>query len=171
MLRGKSVTLRRIEKVDLWQLWQRHEERELILFKELKQLISWDELNRDFMEYFGWKGNFLVEDKGGRTLGVCSYKDINWKNRSCELAVQFYKTEEAPSIDTILTLLEFLFKELNMSRVYSFVPVFFSFENQALKRTGFIPEGNLREAIFCEGKYHDILAYSFLREDFSPEEQ
>jgi RimJ/RimL family protein N-acetyltransferase len=76
-----------------------------------------------------------------------------------------------PAIDSILTLLEFLFKELNMSRVYSFVPVFFSFENQAFKNTGFIQEGNLREAVFLEGKYHDILVYALLREEFSPEEQ
>jgi hypothetical protein len=62
--------LRRIEKVDLWQLWQLHEERELTLFKELKQLISWDELNQHFMKYFGWQGHFLVEDKGGDSLSI-----------------------------------------------------------------------------------------------------
>lgn len=165
------MILRRIEKVDLWQLWQWHEERELYLFEELDQLISWDEINQDFMKYFGWKGYFLVEDKGGKTLGVCSYKDINWKNRSCEFAFQLYETEQTSAIDTILTLLAFLFKELNLSRVYSFVPVFFLFENQAFKKTGFIQEGKLREAIFWDGKYHDILAFAILREEFSPEEQ
>lgn len=171
MLRGNNVVLRRIEKADLWQLWQWHEGRELYLFTELKQLLSWDELNRDFMIFFGWKGDFIVEDTYGNALGVCSYKDINWKNRSCALALQLTKTEQTAAIDTILVLLDFLFKELNLSRVNSLVPNFFSFENQALRKTGFTREGKLREAIFRDGKYHDVLVYAILKEEFAPAEQ
>jgi RimJ/RimL family protein N-acetyltransferase len=169
MLIGKKVRLRRIEKADLWKLWQWHEERGLYLFNELKQFISCDEVNQDFLKYFGWKGDFLVEDKRWKALGVCSYKNISWKNRSCKLAIQLYESEQTFAIDAITILLEFLFEELNLSRVYSFVPAFFLFENQAFEKAGFIPEGKLREAIFWDGKYHDISTYAILKEEFEKE--
>ena len=169
MLIGKKVRLRRIEKADLWKLWQWHEERGLYLFNELKQFISWDDVNQDFMNYFGWKGDFLFEDNQDKALGVCSYKNMSWKNRSCELAIQLCESEQISAVDAIRILLKFLFDELNLSRVYSFVPAFFLFECQAFKKVGFIPEGKLREAIFWDGKYHDILTYAIINEEFEKE--
>ena len=163
MLIGKKVRLRRIEKADLWTLWQWHEDRGLQLFTEFKQLISWDELNQNFMQYFGWKGYFIVECERGRALGVCSYKDINWKNRSCELALQFFELKQTYAIETVTILLRFLFEELNMSRVYSFAPAFYRFENKLFEKVGFVSEGKLREAVFHDGKYHDILTYAILK--------
>ncbi len=169
MFIGKKVKLRRIERVDLWRLWRWHEERGLQLFNELKQFISWDEVNQDFMKYFGWKGYFLVEDEQGKALGVCLYKDINWKNRSCELALQFFVLEQTSAIEAITILLHFLFEELNMSRVYSFVPAFYLFENKVFAKAGFISEGKLREAVFRDGKYFDVLTYAILKEQIQKE--
>ena len=169
MLIGERVNLRRIEKPDLWQLWKWHEERGLYLFLKQKLFISWDELNENFIKYFGWKGDFLIEDKRGKAFGVCSYQDVNWKNRSCELAIQAYGSEQAFAIDAVTILLSLLFDELNLSRVSSFVPEFSTFEIQTLKRAGFILEGELREAIFRNDKYQDILIYAILKEESEKE--
>ena len=169
MLIGEKVNLRRIEKPDLWQLWKWHEKHRLYLFTRLKPFISWDELNEDFFKYFGWKGDFLIEDKRGKAFGVCSYQDVNWKNRSCELALQAYGSEQTFAVDAVTILLNFLFDELNLSRVNTFVPEFSTFEIQALKKAGLIPEGKLREALFWNDKYQDILIYAILKEEFEKE--
>jgi len=169
MLVGKKVNLRRIEKVDLWQLWQWHEKQELYLFRQLDLPISWDNLNENFMKYFAWKGDFLVEDMQGKGCGVCSYQQINWKNRNCELALQFYGAEQESSVDAARILLSFLFNEMNLLRIYLFMPIFFTFEIQAIEKVGLVLEGRLREVIFHNGGYKDTLVYGILKEEFRKE--
>jgi RimJ/RimL family protein N-acetyltransferase len=166
MLIGKNINLRRIEKVDLWQIWKWHEEDELYLFRKLKPFITWDELNEGFFKFFGWQGDFLIEDKRGKALGVSSYQNIYWKNRSCELALKVCESDQAFAFDAITILLSFLFDELNLARVNSFIPDFSTFEIQALEKADFVLEGKLREAVFLDEKYHDILVYAILKGEF-----
>jgi hypothetical protein len=91
MLIGEKVNLRRIEKPDLWQLWKWHEEQESYLFVKAKPFISYDELEKGFIRYFGWKRDFIIENKAIKPLGICSYREIDWKNRSCTLLLQLYE--------------------------------------------------------------------------------
>ena len=166
MLIGEKVILRRIEKPDLWQLWKWHEENALYLFSRLKPFISWDEVNESFMKYFSWKGDFLIEDKRGKALGVCSYQDINWKNRSCELALQVYESRRTLALDAITVMLTFLFNELNTSRVNSSVQESASVEIEVFEKAGFILEGRLREHVFRDQGYVDLLIFVLFKEDF-----
>ena len=166
MLVGKEVILRRIEKADLWQLWKWHEENELYLFKDLNEFISWNVLSENFNKYFGRKGGFIIEDPKGKAVGVCTYEDINWKNRSAKLDLQYPGPEATFATDAIEILLAFLFEEMGMSRVFSYVPDFLLLEQLAVIKAGFIPEGRLREAIYWDGEYHDILTYGILKEEF-----
>ncbi|MCD4676480.1 MAG: hypothetical protein K8S18_10870 [Desulfobacula sp.] len=73
MLIGEKVRLRRIEKVDLWHLWEWHEKDELYLFKTIRSFVSWDELHDDFHNHFSWKGDFIIESEENSVLGICSY--------------------------------------------------------------------------------------------------
>lgn len=169
MLTGKNVNLRRIEKTDLWQLWQWHEERELYLFRQLHIPISWDDFHENFMKYFAWKGDFLIEDNQGKGCGVCSYQQINWKNRNCELALQIYRAEEALSVKAVKILLGFLFNELNLLRAYLLIPDFFVYEIQVIEKVNLILEGRLREVFFRDDGYQDTLVYGILKEEFEKE--
>ena len=168
MFIGKKIKLRRIEKQDLRQLWRWHENRELYLFEKLKPFVYFDELNERFSDFFAWKGDFIVETRSGKPVGVCTYTDIIWKNRSCELAFQICEDDPNQLIvsDMLSTILNLLFNELNMFRVYTVVSEFLSSDISILKNKGFMMEGRLREDVFRDGEYIDVLIYALLKNDF-----
>ena len=169
MLIGKEVQLRRLEKADLWSLWEEHEKDELYLFKSIRSSVSWDELYDNFHSYFAWKGDFVIEGKENNLLGVCSYHNINWKNRSC--SISFKMTEKGCeflySVDAVQILTSIIFNELNLIKIDTFVSQVAIFNIQTFEKAGFLLEGILREHVFKDNKYLDIHIFSLFREDFN----
>lgn len=168
MLVGNKVILRRIEKADLWQLWKWHEENELYLFYRIDPSISYDMLNERFAEYFNFRGDFLIESKEGKPLGVVSYMDIIWKNRSCEIVFKVCEDDANQTVllGSLATLLTFVFEEFNLFKVQAFVVEYSVNDTTALEKIGFRLEGKLREHIFQGGGYKDLLLYALFRDDF-----
>ena len=89
MIFGDKIVLRRIERGDLWKLWQWHELDELYLFDRNGLSISFDEVTEKFKEYFSGTIDFIVEAES-KPFGVCSLIKLVWKNRTCELVFKFY---------------------------------------------------------------------------------
>jgi RimJ/RimL family protein N-acetyltransferase len=165
MLLGEQVKLRRIEKSDLWQLWKWHEEKPLYLFHQHPPFITIDALTERFAEYFGFMGHFLIERNRDMPFGVCSYRNIVWKNRSCEIAFQVCETdsERTIALDTLSTMLRFIYEELNLIRVQAYAPEYASNTIAALETSGFVLEGTLREHVFRDGNYKDVFIYALFK--------
>ena len=166
MFETGSLRLRRIEKADLWHLWEWHERDELYLFNAIKSHISWDEVHDNFNTHFSWKGDFIVENKDLNIIGICSYQYINWKNRSCEIS---FKMKEAGnnflfSVDAIRVLVSFIFNELNLITIVSYIPEWLIFDIKIIEKIGFTQEGILREHIFRDNKYFNKHIFSLLKE-------
>jgi len=166
MLNGERIRLRRIEKADLWHLWEWHETDELYLFKSIKPFISWDELYDNFNDYFFWKGDFIIQDKSSTTLGICSYHNINWKNRSCSISFKMIEQDFKFlfSVDAVQVIISIVFNELNLIKIDSYILQVSEFEIQTIQKLGFSQEGLLREHVFRDNKYLDMCIFSF-RED------
>ena len=162
MLMGEKTILRRVEQADLWQIWRWHEEQELLLLREQKPYLTWDELNESYMALFGWQGTFIAEEKAGFAFGIFAYRDLNWKNRCCRLSLQLVRDKKECALDALQALVEFLCNELGVHRIYSSIPDFLVTEDEIYRCCGFICEGNLREAFFWEGSYCDVVTYSLL---------
>ena len=162
MLMGQKINLRRIEPPDLWGLWAWHEEEELYLFRQVRPFISWDEAAARFAELFHWKGDFIVETKEGAPLGVCSWKNMVVKNRTCELEFQMGSKNQSEShaADAVLTMIGLLFHELDMFRIGAFVPESSAFNRSVLEKTGFEKDGILRGHLFKDGAYEDVWTYA-----------
>jgi len=167
MLSGEEIRLRRIEKADLWHLWEWHENDELYLFKSIKPFISWDELYDNFNDHFAWKGDFIIQDKESTILGICSYHKVNWKNRSCSISFKMQKDycDLIFSIDMVQVLTSLIFNSFNLIKINTSVPGISSFEIQTFEKTGFVREGVLREHIFRDNQYLDMYVFSLFRED------
>ena len=104
-----------------------------------------------------------------KLIGSLGFYDIDWRNRSSEFGIligdktywnQGYGTE------AVRLLVEHGFNTLNLNRIFLRV-----FENnpraiRAYEKAGFIHEGRLRQAEFRDGKYHDVLIMSILKEEF-----
>jgi len=168
MLNAKKIRLRRIEKADLWHLWEWHEKDELYLFKSIKSFVSWDEIHNNFFDYFAWKGDFVIENKENNILGICSYYRVNWKNRSCSMSFKMQEkySNSFFSVHTVQLLVSLVFNELNLIKIDSFVPQVSAFDIETFKKSGFVQEGILREHIFRDNKYLDTYIFSLFREDF-----
>ena len=93
-------------------------------------------------------------------IGKCGFVKINWKNRVGELAILIGEKQlhgRGYGADAIRTLCRFGFEEMNLHKIKATV---FAFNEKALRcyeKCGFIREGLLKEEIFREGKYHDVV--------------
>jgi len=165
MLIGKKVKIRRIEKVDIPVLCELHEESELYLFERICPDLSTDEIGEKFTEYFQFTGDFIIEGKIDEVFGICSYSDINWKNRTCTFSFQLFKNDpdKSVSFDVLGVMLNFIISELNLNKVVIYTPEYRTKEISVLKMTGFKSEGRLRKHIYTNGKFYDLLVYSFSR--------
>lgn len=168
MLLGEKVKLRRIGKADLPRLWKWHETSELHIFKRPNYQISYDELNECFYEYLGNSKDFLVEAGEITPVGICSYKNILWKNRSCELS--YTMNEKDPkqlfALDALAIMIHFLFNELNIARIQAVLPEFAAPEIFAFEKSGFIREGRLREHFYKDGGFKDVYVYVLFKNGF-----
>lgn len=95
-----------------------------------------------------------------KIIGIVGNKNTDFINRNTEIFL--YVGEEAYrgkglGKEVVELFTEFLFKQLNMHKVYLRV---FSYNIQALKcykKLNFEVEGNFKEAIFKDGKYYDVI--------------
>jgi len=163
MLIGKKVKIRRIEKIDIPMLCRLHEESELYLFERICPDVPIDEIGDKFSEYFHFTGDFIIKGKTDEVLGICSYNEINWKNRTCTFSFQLFKKDQDKSVsfDVLGVMINFIISELNLNKVVIYTPEYQTKEIGVLKMTGFEPEGRLRKHIYTVGKFHDLLIYSF----------
>jgi [ribosomal protein S5]-alanine N-acetyltransferase len=162
MLHGNQIRLRRIEKADLWRLWEWHEKEDLYLFNSIRPFVTWSEIHDGFEKYFSWKADLIVETVDNSMLGICSYHNIVWKNRACLLSFQFLKEYCTLnfSVQAVQILTSFIFNELNLIRVDSYVQQKSDFTIQTLKKNNFKQEGLLREHFFKNNQYFDIYIFS-----------
>jgi RimJ/RimL family protein N-acetyltransferase len=68
--------------------------------------------------------------------------------------------------DAVLTLLRFGFEQMNLNRIWLHV---FEYNERAIacyKKCGFQIEGRLRDHLYQEGRYSDVIEMAILRDEF-----
>jgi RimJ/RimL family protein N-acetyltransferase len=114
--------------------------------------------------------SFAIETLAdGKYIGGCGINSINWKNSTAEVGIfigdkAFWN--QGYGTDAMRVLLRFIFDQMNINKVKLNV---FSFNLRALRmyqKCGFKEEGRLRQELFRDGKYHDIILMGLLREEY-----
>lgn len=111
---------------------------------------------------------FIAYD-GEEPLGTCAFMNLDQRNRHAELAIVIgNKSYWSKGYGTKIMeqLLDWGFEGLNLNRLYLHV---FSFNKRAIglyEKMGFKHEGTLREMIYRDGAYHDLLAYGLLKDEY-----
>jgi ribosomal-protein-alanine N-acetyltransferase len=107
----------------------------------------------------------VVYIKSNKHIGNISLQNINWIDRSAEIAFLLGdKSFQGKGImyEAGKLLIEHAFKSLNLHRVYCGT----SSQNIAMQKLalklGMLPEGVRKQAIFNNGYYYDILQYGLL---------
>ncbi|RHW43403.1 N-acetyltransferase [Neobacillus notoginsengisoli] len=114
--------------------------------------------------------SYIIEDREGNTaIGVTSLINIDTKNRNAECIIDIGEKEfwgKGYGTEALKLLLEYAFLELNLHRVSLRV---FSLNERAIhiyNKLGFTKEGVMRENLYRNGKWHDIIIMGVLKKEF-----
>lgn len=114
--------------------------------------------------------NFAIEDqKTGKYIGGCSINEVDWKNSKVVVGIFIGDTDyrsKGYGTDAMNTLVKFIFEQMNINKVKLGV---YSFNQRAIRcyeKVGFKKEGILKEELFRNGQYHDIIEMSIFKKDY-----
>lgn len=104
--------------------------------------------------------------KTGKHFGNCSLDNIDWVNRHAyhNVHIGVEKFRVLHYIDSFNIILDYAFNTLNLNKVSggAEIPGVMDFQ----KRLGFKQEGVLRQHVFRDGKYEDVVLFSILKEEY-----
>ena len=114
--------------------------------------------------------NLVIAEKGSlKYLGQCNLILIDHQARKATLAIVMPKEHQSHGYghEAIELLLGFAFDEMNLNKVELHV-IEDNLRAIALyERCGFQPEGRLRQDVFQNGRYKDIICMSILRDEWT----
>lgn len=172
MVTGKHIKLRAIEFDDLKTLaqWKNDPEipnffYEYTLFP-LKSQEEWFDRQRNNPSEI----NLVAENHNGDLIGTGSIIDIDWRNRKAEVGRVLIgskdKRNSGLGVEIVLLLFNYAFQHLNLHKVYGDALC----TNKRIRRLhhalGVKEDGLLREHVFSQGRYVDVVTFSLLRSEF-----
>ena len=161
-IRGKFVTLRAIEEVDLEILHSWANEPDIWY-----QLGGWHfPLNRNEQRIWfnGLSSNslnqrFAIETSDDGLIGIANLVDIDWKNNHAFHGMMIGNKDirgKGYGVDTIMAMMRYAFEELDLNRLDgSMIEYNEASLNVYLKKCGWKIEGHQREWYFRKNRYWD----------------
>lgn len=181
MLYGARTTLRAIEREDLARLLAFNNDVEIELagggdppWPQSSARLAAD-LERQFSSG-GRDGDsggvrFAIE-ADGQMIGVCGLHGFDATHRACELGITIGERAywgKGYGREVVKLLLDYAFRLLNANRVYLRVHARNERAIRAYKACGFIEEGRLRQHVWSDGSYDDLIYMGVLRQEWTPE--
>lgn len=168
---GKSVVLRAFELRDMELL------REMMNDPSIEQMVvgwAWPISEFSQEQWFRQLSNngkdfrFIIEYEG-KAVGSTSLTDVDWKNRKAYTGIKLHSSspkQKGIGTDAVMALQRYAFDQLQLQRLEgSWLDYNKPSENLYLK-CGWVIEGIQRQAIYKDGKYHDLKVVGLLREDY-----
>ncbi|HYR07440.1 MAG TPA: GNAT family N-acetyltransferase [Longimicrobium sp.] len=103
-------------------------------------------------------------------MGVVSLANIDWVNRAAEIGLVIGRAElrgRGSGLECMALLVHHGFAALNLNRIYGEQHVGLErWKNALVRHLAFVEEGVLRQALFKDGCYNDMVAVSVLAGDW-----
>lgn len=171
---GKRIYLRGIEKRDLagrFFQWANDKEVTHYLFMGvfpniLENLEEWfDSIRKNNNEVL-----FMIMDKkNNKEIGFCGFHEIRWIHRSAEYRIFIGEKKywnQGIGQETTKLMLRYGFELLNFNRVWLGVNASHNRAINAYLKCGFVEEGLLRQEIYRNSKYYDVIRLGLLRDEY-----
>lgn len=167
-IEGKKIVLRAIEPKDNSLLL------ELINDPSIEKMVGGSSWPVSSIEQEQWlkeqlhnKGTLrcIVEDTTtNKAIGTVILSDINYKNGNAQVHIKLVKDAQGNGygLDALSTIVKYAFAELRLNCVYAEILSYNLPSVHIFEKCGFTKEGVLRERVFKNGKYSDVIVYSIL---------
>jgi len=174
MLHGSLVVLRAMERADIPRLWEFAQDMDLGLLTGAggrpTPLATMERIYEE--KWSGHEANSVrwgIEAHGS-LIGGAELSNIAWLDRSAELAVwigdRTYRRRGC-GLDAMRLALNYAFKLLGLNRVVYLANAANVAAVNAYGKAGFVEEGRMRQALYRDGQYHDIIVLGILREEWN----
>jgi diamine N-acetyltransferase len=176
MIQGKNVRLRAIEREDIPRCVRWVNDPEVIRYTSLNLPFS------QAMEEKWFDRQLEIPAAKGQTLAIEVRVGIEWIHvgntslfgfeqidNSAEFGIMIGEKEywnKGYGRETALLMLKHGFEDLNLNRIYLHVFTENSRGIKAYEAAGYIKEGVLRQAMYKNGKYNDVLLMSVLHSEW-----
>ena len=178
MIYGERIRLRAAEREDLprFVAWLNDREVRQYLLLNLPMSMTQEERWFEHMQSQpATQHAMVIEAQVGHDwmpIGNTSFNDIDWINRGAEVGIFIGEKScwgQGYGQETMRLMLKHGFETLNLNRVYLRV-----FEHnlrgiRSYEHAGFKHEGRMRQALYQDGKYYDVLLMSYLRDEWMNE--
>ncbi len=176
MLKGKSVLLRPVKRSDISYFLKWFNDPEVIQYLTL-YLPMTEMAEEKYIEELGTTRaksdvSFVIEVIEGdsiKPIGNCGLHEINSKDHNANFGIVIGEKDywsKGYGIEATRLLINYGFQQLNLHRISSTAVAFNERSIKFHKKVGFREEGRLRQDIFKNGQYHDLLQFGILREEW-----
>lgn len=116
---------------------------------------------------------YFAIEKNSKFVGVVRTDEWDQINQSVRIGVDIVPKFRRQGIATKVykLLLEYLFNQVNMHRVWLLAAEFNKPALALYKKLGFEKEGTQRQALFRNGQWHDYIMMSLLREEYQKQKR
>jgi len=114
---------------------------------------------------------FGIEVQGGILIGDCALRNFDDTARTCELRVAIGDRDyfgRGYGRDVTRMLVKYAFRLRNMRKVWLTVPASNERALRSFAGAGFVEEGRLRQHIWLDGRYDDVVAMATYRDPLPP---
>src|SRR5690348_16236555 len=178
MLSGMHVVLRALEREDLASLhrWQNDEEVMRLARSFSDHVISREALEAEFArelkgEDTGRKAYIIEEKSARKPVGWATIRLHQFQRRMTSADVGLALGEKSAwnrgfGTETSKLLLDEVFMQLNLHRAEWWTYAENNASVQLAKKLGFKEEARLRDAVFFDNRYHDLVVLGLLKQEF-----
>ncbi len=180
MIYGERIRFRAPERSDipLWTAWLNDPEvLQGLAFRPPVSSATFEKQFDDILES-GEKAEtytFMIEVRqendpaNWKPVGTAGLLRIDWLSRSAELSIYIGEKafwNQGFGTEATSLLLHFTFNTLNLNRIYLRVWETNANAIHIYEKVGFVHEGRMRQAVFKEGRYIDVLYMGILRSEY-----
>lgn len=174
MLVGERVTLRGTRREDLPRIWAFNNDLEVELAGggDPPMPQSLQRLEADFDRQAaegGRDGAWFAIEIDGECVGQCGLFDFNETARTAQLGIAIGDKAywgRGYGREAVTLLVEYAFRYRNFRRVWLWVHADNERAIRAYRACGFVEEGRLREHMYSNGRYVDVVHMGVLRSEW-----
>ena len=116
------------------------------------------------------KTRLIVEEKGGRRIGVASIDDLDLHARVARIGATILDPHlrgRGLGTEAHRLLVSYLFVHFDLARVEAFVAAGNLAARSVFRKLGFTEEGTLRRRFWAHGHRHDVVVYGLLQDEWA----